>query len=169
MDSNNSTTKIRPYKHLSFKQRVYIEIRLKDGVKPCGIAKELCRAKNTILNEVRRGTVPQKKQGKVINVYLADAGQAIYDNNRKSSRPSLKIAKCHHFIKYVIKNFKDKGMIFRKKFNLILQFLYNLFKLKILRQFFTTFWAKFKFTTYFFATIWAEVYFFSVRNIHVII
>lgn len=44
-----------------------------------------------------------------------------------------------------------------------------LFKLKILRQFFTTFWAKFKFTTYFFATIWAEVYFFSVRNIHVII
>ena len=109
MDSNNSNTKIRPYKHLSFKQRVYIEIRLKDGVKPCRIAKELCRAKNTILNEVRRGTVAQKKQGKVINVYLADAGQAIYDNNRKSSRPSLKIAKCHHFIKYVIKNFKDKG------------------------------------------------------------
>lgn len=109
MDLSNSTTKKRTYKHLSFKERVYIEIRLKDGIKPCKIAKELGRAKNTILNEIRRGTVTQKKQGRLIQLYLADSGQTIYQKNRKSSRPSLKIAKCHDFIKYVIKEFNSKG------------------------------------------------------------
>lgn len=53
-----------------------VKIRLKDGLTPYKIAKELKRSHNTILNEIRRGTTTQIKQGKRIETYLADTGVA---------------------------------------------------------------------------------------------
>ncbi|MDV5105666.1 hypothetical protein R2R32_03445 [Clostridium perfringens] len=39
------------------------------------IAKELNRPINTVLNEIRRGTTKQIKQGKEFNVYFVDTGE----------------------------------------------------------------------------------------------
>lgn len=101
MDSTNYTTESRKYKHLHFKERITIELRLKDGHSAYSIAKELNRPINTVLNEIRRGTVDQIKQNQRVQVYLADAGQAAYDKNRKNSQPSFKLLQCEEFIAFV--------------------------------------------------------------------
>ena len=67
-----------------------IEIRLKDGLSPYKIAKELDRPINTVLNEIRRGTTTQIKQNKTIELYLADTGNAIYNKHRKNACRSFK-------------------------------------------------------------------------------
>lgn len=74
----NNNTNSRKNKHLNFKERTIIAIRLNDGLSPYKIAKGLCRPINTILNEIKRGTTTQIKQGRKIDVYLADTGQALY-------------------------------------------------------------------------------------------
>ena len=55
-----------------------IELRLKDGFSAYRISKELGRSINTILNEIRRGTTTQIKQGNNVEVYLADTGEDVY-------------------------------------------------------------------------------------------
>lgn len=66
MDHPNNTINSCKQKHLNFEERMTIQIRLKDGYSPYKIAKELNRASNTIRNEIKRGTVPQLKQGKTV-------------------------------------------------------------------------------------------------------
>ncbi len=83
MDYQNHNTESRKNKHLNFKERMTIEIRLKDGFSAYKIAKELGRPINTILNEIRRGTTTQIKQGKAVQMYLADTGLAVYNQNRQ--------------------------------------------------------------------------------------
>jgi IS30 family transposase len=78
MDHQNNTTNLRKNKHLNFEERMTIQLRLKDGLSSYKIAKELNRPINTITNEIRRGTTAQIKQGKSIQIYLADTGNAIY-------------------------------------------------------------------------------------------
>lgn len=107
MDKKNTNTNSRKNKHLNFKERTIIEIRLQDGLSAYKIAKELHRSINTILNEIKRGTTTQIKQGKAIEVYLADTGQAVYENNRSNSCCSFKRLKCSEFINYVIDKFKN--------------------------------------------------------------
>lgn len=74
MDYLNNNTESRKNKHLNFKERMTIEIRLKDGFSVYKIAKELGRSINTIKNEINRGTTTQIRQGKHIKIYLADTG-----------------------------------------------------------------------------------------------
>ena len=81
MDHQNHKTESRKNKHLNFKECMTVELRLKDGFSAYKIAKELNRSINTILNEVRHGTTTQIKQGKYVEMYLADTGEAIYRNN----------------------------------------------------------------------------------------
>ncbi|MDY0257501.1 helix-turn-helix domain-containing protein, partial [Gudongella oleilytica] len=52
----NNTTDSRKNKHLNYEERMFIQLRLQDGFTPYKIAKQLGRARNTILNEIRRGT-----------------------------------------------------------------------------------------------------------------
>jgi len=85
MDYPNNNTELRKNKHLNFNERMTIELRLKDGLSPYKIAKELDCPINTILNEIRRGTTTQIKQNKLIVVYLADTGNATYNKNRQKS------------------------------------------------------------------------------------
>ena len=106
MDYPNNTINSRKHKHLTYKERVIIQIRLQDGHSPYKIAKELGCASNTVRNEIARGTVSQIKQGKMIEIYLADVGEAVYKKNRKNSCSKFKRLKCSEFIKYVCTQIK---------------------------------------------------------------
>ena len=112
MDYTNYTTDSRKHKHLNIQERTIIELRLKDGYSAYKIAKELQRPINTILNEIRRGTVPQIKNNHKIQLYFADAGQAIYKNHRTNcGRKNLRLI-CNKFISYACDKLrKDKWSI----------------------------------------------------------
>ena len=107
MDHQNHNTESRKNKHLNFKERMTIEIRLKDGFSAYKIAKELGRPINTILNEIRRGTTTQIKQGKAVQMYLADTGLAVYNQNRENSCCTFKRLECSEFIDYAVDKIKN--------------------------------------------------------------
>ncbi|MFR4582798.1 IS30 family transposase [Clostridium cadaveris] len=107
MDHPNNTINSRKHKHLSFEERMTIQIRLKDGYSAYKIAKELGRASNTIRNEIARGTVSQIKQGKLVNVYLADTGAVVYSEHRKNCCPKYKRFVSNSFIEYVCMQIKE--------------------------------------------------------------
>ena len=107
MDYLNNNTELRRNEHLNFNERMTIELRLKDGLSPYKIAKELDRPINTILNEIRRVTTTQIKQNKLIVVYLADIGNATYNKNRQNSCRSFKRLECSKFINYVVNKIKQ--------------------------------------------------------------
>ena len=108
MEYPNSNTYSRKNKHLNFEERVIIEIRLKDGLSPYKIAKELERPINTILNEIKRGTTTQIIQSKPVELYLADTGEAIYNKHRLNSCRSFKLLECIEFIKFVVDKIKNE-------------------------------------------------------------
>lgn len=66
--------------HLSFEHRVLIQTRLKDGLSPNKIVQEIGCAPNTVLNEVKRGTVALYNEN--ILRYKATIGQEAYERNR---------------------------------------------------------------------------------------
>ena len=101
MDYTQFTPNPRKNKHLSLTERVKIELMLTDGKSAYAIAKELTRPINTILNEIKRGTVDQIKVGKTVKIYLADAGQARYQQNRKSCRKPYQVLACADFVQKV--------------------------------------------------------------------
>lgn len=109
MDYPNNITESRKNKHLNFEERMTIQIRIKDGFTPYKIAKELKRTINTILNEIRRGTTIQIKQGKKVEIYLADTGEAIYHNHRQYSCRSYKRLECSAFVNYVTVKIMDNS------------------------------------------------------------
>ncbi|WP_288678837.1 helix-turn-helix domain-containing protein, partial [uncultured Clostridium sp.] len=86
MKYQNHNTESRKNKHLNMKERMIVEIRLKDGFSAYKIAKELNRPINTVLNEIRRGTTKQIKQGKELNVYFADTGEALHSSRFSPSQ-----------------------------------------------------------------------------------
>lgn len=108
MDHPNNTTNSRKQKHLNFEERVTIQLRLQDGRTPYRIAKELGRSINTILNEIKRGTVPQIIQNKRVMVYLADAGNSVYQENRKHSGRTFKRLTCSKFVEHVCNEMQHK-------------------------------------------------------------
>ena len=109
MDNNNTNTNTRKNKHLSSKERTIIEIKLEEGLSAYKIAKYLQRPINTILNEIKRGTTTQIKQGKKVQVYLAETGEAVYKNNRKNCGCKFKRLQCSEFINYVVDKFKNNS------------------------------------------------------------
>jgi len=106
MDYPNNNTESRKNKHLNFKERMTIQLRLKDGRSAYKIAKELNRPINTVLNEIRRGTTTQIIQGKPIQLYLADTGEATYKKHRLNSCRTFKRLECCEFINYVVAKIK---------------------------------------------------------------
>lgn len=106
MDYPNNNTESRKNKHLNFEERMTIQVCLKDGLSAYRIAKELNRPINTALNEIRRGTTTQIKQGKHIELYLADTGEAIYKKHRLNSCRTFKRLECCDFINYAVANIK---------------------------------------------------------------
>jgi len=106
MDYSNNNTESRKNKHLNFQERMTIQLRLKDGLSAYRISKELNRPINTVLNEIQRGTTTQIKQGKHIELYLADTGEAIYKKHRLNSCRTFKRLECCDFINYAVDKIK---------------------------------------------------------------
>lgn len=107
MDCIFYTTETRKGQHLSFEERVMIELRLKDGWNINQIAKKLKRSYNAIKNGIARGTV-MLYYGKV-KCYKARAGQAAYELNRQKCVRTTKLLECMHFIRYVEQHFEEDG------------------------------------------------------------
>ncbi|MGI6734075.1 MAG: transposase [Anaerovoracaceae bacterium] len=103
MDHSQFTPNPRKNKHLSFKERVKIELLAGEGKTAYAIAKLLNRPINTITNELRRGTVEQIKQGKFVKIYYADAGQAKYEANRRNTGRRYELLQCSEFVGYIEK------------------------------------------------------------------
>ena len=101
MDYNKNTTNSKKNKHLTFQERCFIEIRLKDKWSAYKIAKVINRPINTVLNEIRRGTVSQIKLGKKVDRYFAQVGNRVYTENRQNSKSKYKILKCKDFLNFV--------------------------------------------------------------------
>jgi len=101
MDYAQYTPILRKNKHLTLTERVKIELLTNEGKTPYAIAKIMERPINTILNELRRGSVDQIKQGKLVKIYYADAGQARYYKNRKNCGRKYSLMECSDFISYV--------------------------------------------------------------------
>jgi IS30 family transposase len=109
MDHSQFTPNPRKNKHLSFKERVKIELLADQGKTAYAIAKLLNRPINTITNELRRGTVDQIKQGKFVKIYYADAGQAKYEANRRNTGRRYELLQCSEFVSHVEKMMIEEG------------------------------------------------------------
>lgn len=108
MDQLNSTTQRQKGKHLSFKERVIIQTRLKDNFSPNKIAAELGCSPNTVRNEIKRGIV-RLYNGNVTR-YKAEAGQKSYEENRANSCRRCEYINKLDFIAYVEKSFFEQGI-----------------------------------------------------------
>lgn len=107
MDTVNHTPKTRKNKHLSQIERGQIKAYLDEGYTRYAIAKALGRSFNTIKYEIIRGTVTQKRAGKVIEVYFPDTGQSNYEKNRLNCRKPYKLISCQQFINSVTQAFRN--------------------------------------------------------------
>ena len=108
MDSLHSTMNQHVKgKHLSFEERVIIQLRLKDGWSLRAIARELNCSPSTISYEVKRGTV-KLYHGKVKR-YKAAQGHDAYQAHRKNCGRKSDFLKKTQFIHYVHKYFFEDG------------------------------------------------------------
>lgn len=103
MDHSQFTPNPRKNKHLSFTERVKIELLADEGKTAYAIAKLLNRPINIIINEFRRGTVDQIKQGKLVKIYYADTGQAKYETNRRNTGRRYELLHCSESVSHVEK------------------------------------------------------------------
>ena len=101
MSQNNYTTKPRKFKHLTQEKRAQIDILLRRGVPKTEIARAVGISRSTLYNELKRGTVDQlDSELRSYRRYFWDAGQRVYEEHRRNSRPSLKYVKAYEFLKY---------------------------------------------------------------------
>lgn len=106
MDISHSTTNgHRKGQHITYDDRMLIQIRLKDGKSIRSIAREIGCSPQTVSNEIKRGTV-LLYHGKVSR-YKASAGQAAYDEHRLASCRHYSLLEKECFITYVQKHFFD--------------------------------------------------------------
>ena len=102
-----TTTGRKKGQHLSYDDRMVIQLRLKDGWKSNRIAKEIGCAANTVRNEIRRGSV--SLYNGLVQRYKAKAGQKAYEANRRNCcRHYDRLSKAA-FISYVEKHFQEDG------------------------------------------------------------
>lgn len=78
--------------HLTERERYYIEKSLKKKIPVSQIAKDLGRCKQTIYNEIKRGTVLQTDGIKDFKVYCYDSGQRVYRENRARCVKQFKLS-----------------------------------------------------------------------------
>lgn len=104
-------------KHLGLNDRIEIEKALYHPEKSKRqIAKEIGVSPQTIINEIKRGTINQVKivNGKLkhFSVYSATAAQEKYYKSRRNNSNASKIEKCKDLINYCIQKIKqDKNSV----------------------------------------------------------
>lgn len=94
MTHTHHTTTRTPGKHLTYEERIQIEVYKNEGYSNRQIALKIRCSRSTINNEIKRGTVRQIKQrqtapsGKVYeystHIYSAEAAQYAYESARKN-------------------------------------------------------------------------------------
>lgn len=108
MDHLNSTTYSHiKGKHLTFAERVIIELRCKDKCSIRSIAREIGCSPTTVSNEIKRGTVLLYRGH--VKRYKALAGQKAYENNKHKGGRKYAYLSRHPFIRYVINHFFEEG------------------------------------------------------------
>ena len=105
------TTKRKKFQHLTKEKRAQIEILLKQKIPKKEIAKLVGISRSTLYNELNRGTVEQiNSELKTYQAYFWDAGQRTYEENRRNSRPPLKIMKAYEFVCYAEKQILENKL-----------------------------------------------------------
>ena len=90
------------YKHLTWRERLIIETRLKDGWSKQRIADELGRHVSTIYREIKRGLGIQRTTELIDRErYIPDIAQARYEDHYPDKGPGLKIGKDHRLARYL--------------------------------------------------------------------
>lgn len=108
MDNSHSTILIRKKgKHLTFEERVLIQLRLKDNCSIREIAREIGCSPSTVSNEIARGSVAMY-HGRVTR-YKASAGQKTYENNRRNCCRHYDFLNKSAFLNYVCRHFTRDG------------------------------------------------------------
>ena len=102
MSHTHSTTKRRTFKHLNAYQRGQIEAMLRLGVPKVKIAKDLGIARSTLYEEIKRGTVTQKRSDwTYYTQYFAQSDQIRYERNCENSGKPSKFNAAQDFIRYI--------------------------------------------------------------------
>ena len=90
------------YQHLTWRERLIIETRLKDGWSKQRIADELGRHVSTIYREIKRGFGIQRTTELIDReCYIPDIAQARYEDHYPDKGPGLKIGKDHRLARYL--------------------------------------------------------------------
>ena len=93
--------------HLQREERGAIQHLKCQGYTNRAIAREIGYSPSTVANELRRGTPPRKSNKGRKPGYSARHGEAVYKANRKHSRKHHRICRCAHFLRWVVKQFKE--------------------------------------------------------------
>lgn len=100
---HSTTTSHKKGKHLSFEERVIIQLRIKDNHSIRAIAREIGCSPTTVSNEIKRGAILMYKNHSPH--YRAKAGQAAYESNRRNSCRTYDFIAKSKFINYVSDHF----------------------------------------------------------------
>lgn len=96
------------HKHLNFKNRLLIYMRLKEGTSVADIAEEIGCCRKTIYNEIKRGTYKHLNSDYTYeNKYDPDLGQLKYDEQRRKSCNKRKIENDYNLALYIEKKIVD--------------------------------------------------------------
>ena len=108
MDRNYFTTSSHVKgKHLTFEDRVLIQLRLKDRHSIRSIAREIGCSPSTVSNEIKRGTVSMYRGS--VRRYKAKAGQKSYEDHKSSSGRRYDFILKSRFMSYVTTHFFEDG------------------------------------------------------------
>ena len=111
MTREQYTTKQRKFQHLTREKRTQIEILLRQGLPKVQIARAVGISRSTLYHELSRGTVEQIDTNlKKYRRYFGDAGQRVYEENRKNSRPPIKLMQAYDFVRYAEKQILESKM-----------------------------------------------------------
>lgn len=103
----STTTERKKGKHLTYDERVIIQVRHQDGWSANKISKEIGCAPNTVRNELKRGTVTLYR-GK-LQRYKAKHGQTVYEQNRSACGRRYAALEKSAFLRYVDNQVKNCG------------------------------------------------------------
>lgn len=101
MAQKQHSTKRREFQHLTSEKRAQIEVLMRMKVAKAQIAGEVGIARSTLYNELKRRTIVQPDtQLRQHTRYYGDAGQRVYEEHRRNSRPPLKLVQAYEFVAY---------------------------------------------------------------------
>ena len=111
MTQRQYTAEQRKFQHLTREKRAQIEILLRQGLPKMQIARAVGISRSTLYRELERGTVEQTDTNlRKYKRYFYDIGQRVYEENRKNSRPPMKIMKAYDFVLYAEKQILENKM-----------------------------------------------------------